>query len=74
MDRIYINRRHGERRIHVEIDEAELADLLEDFEDIGEDDNAYNATKKFLEILAAAGKTFAEGRRSDVAEAETPRT
>lgn len=30
MDRVYMNRRPGEQRIHVEIDASELSDLLTD--------------------------------------------
>jgi hypothetical protein len=74
MDRIYTSHRHGERRIHIEIAENELADLLDDFQDIAVDDNAYDATKKLIEILRAAGAVFAEDRKSDAHEAEISRT
>lgn len=74
MDRIYTNHRHDERRIHIEIDENELADLLEDFQDIADDDNAYAATKRLIELLRESDAVFTEDRKSDAHEAETSRT
>ncbi len=74
MDRIYTNHRHGERRIHIEIADNEIADLLEDFQDIADDDNAYDATKRLIEILRAADAVFAEDRQRDAHEAEISRT
>lgn len=72
MDRIYMNHRRGERRIHIEIDEAEIADLLDDIDPPVLD--AFDSTKKLIEILKAAHDAFAGDRRSDAAEAETSRT
>ncbi|MCX4703903.1 hypothetical protein [Streptomyces sp. NBC_01373] len=72
MDRIYLNHRHGERRIHIEINEHEIADLLDDIDPPVLD--AFDATKKLIEILKVAHDTFAEDRRSDAVEAETSRT
>lgn len=71
MDRIYMNRRHNERRIHIEIDENEIADLLDDIEPCAE---SFDATKALVRILKAAHDAFYEDRRSDAAEAETSRT
>ena len=71
MDRIYMNRRHGERRIHIEIDEAEIADLLDDIEPC---DESFESTKRLVQILKAAHDAFADSRMRDAAEAETSRT
>lgn len=74
MDRIYTNHRHGERRIHIEIAENEIGDLLDDFQDVAGDDNAFDATKKLIEILRGADAVFVEDRQRDAQEAETSRT
>lgn len=71
MDRIYTNHRHGERRIHVEIDENEIADLLDDLAPSGD---AFDATKRLHAILVRAHADFANDRRGDAHEAETSRT
>jgi hypothetical protein len=54
MDRVYLNRRRGERRIHVEIDEAEIGDLL----DRPDSESAH----KLAEILGEARRDFGGGR------------
>ncbi|MFE4867668.1 hypothetical protein [Streptomyces sp. NPDC056682] len=54
MDRIYMNHRHGERRIHVEIEEQEVADLL--------DSRDSEAARRLDEILRTAHRAFAGGR------------
>jgi hypothetical protein len=72
MDRIYTNHRHGERRIHIEITENEIADLLDDLVPL--DHDAFAATEQFVEILVAAHEVFAQDRRNDAVEAETSRT
>ena len=74
MDRIYTNHRHGERRIHIEIAENEIADLLDDLADIGQRPDAFAATKQLVQILKAANDRFGHDRRSDAAEAEVSRT
>lgn len=74
MDRIYTNHRHNERRIHIEINENELADLLDDFQDIPKDDTAFAATKRLIELLRESDAVFTEDRKSDAHEAETSRT
>lgn len=72
MDRIYTNHRHGERRIHIEIDENEIADLLDDFDAYPPD--AFDATKRFIDILRESNAAFDTDRMRDAVEAETSRT
>lgn len=72
MDRIYTNHRHNERRIHIEIAENEIADLLDDIDPPAPD--RFDATQTLIEILRAAHADFAEDHRNDAAEAETSRT
>lgn len=71
MDRIYTNHRHGERRIHIEIDEHEIADLLDDFD--AYPPNAFDATKRFIDILRESHDRFAGSRQRDAHEAEVSR-
>ncbi|MGW5477649.1 hypothetical protein [Streptomyces sp. NPDC004008] len=71
MDRIYTNHRHGERRIHIEIDEHEIADLLDDIEPNPE---SFDSTKQLVQILKAANEAFENDRIRDAAETETSRT
>ncbi|MHA4774737.1 hypothetical protein L1085_009565 [Streptomyces sp. MSC1_001] len=65
MDRIYMNRIEGQRRIHVEIHENEVSDLLDDLKT---DPEPFAATHVFLDVLRVAEETFspvvAEGRRN----------
>lgn len=72
MDRIYTNHRHGERRIHIEIDEAELGDLLDDLAPPAPD--SFAATKRLIELLRESDAVFTEDRKRDAHEAETSRT
>ncbi|MFE7273011.1 hypothetical protein [Streptomyces sp. NPDC057623] len=74
MDRIYTNHRHGERRIHIEIADNEIDDLLEDLQDLAEDDNAYDATKQLIKALHESNGAFALDRRRDAHEAQTSST
>ncbi|MGW0032990.1 hypothetical protein ACWDXD_24635 [Streptomyces sp. NPDC003314] len=64
MERIYMNRIPGQERIHVEISENEISDLLDDLKEIS---GAFAATRQFREILQAAeyaiSPTIAEERR-----------
>jgi hypothetical protein len=53
MDRVYMNRRDGERRIHVEIEEAEITELL--------DSSDSEAGRRLAEILTAARQAFQGG-------------
>ena len=56
MDRIYTNRRPGELRIHLEIADNEIADLLDD---LGTPDfDAFPATREFIDMLRAAHSEF----------------
>ncbi|MFD3535211.1 hypothetical protein [Streptomyces sp. NPDC058664] len=68
MERIYMNRRTGEQRIHVEITSSEVSDLLDDLQANPEH---YDSTSGFLVILHGAEETFspvvAEGRRDRAA-------
>lgn len=57
MDRIYMNRRRGERRIHIEIDATEITDLLKDLAP-AEQDYPHDTTRRLVEILRAADSTF----------------
>ncbi|MFJ2399811.1 hypothetical protein ACIOUE_00805 [Streptomyces xanthochromogenes] len=54
MDRIYMNHRRGERRIHVEIEEQEIAELL--------DSRDGAAARRLDEILRTAQRAFAGGQ------------
>lgn len=56
-ERIYMNRRAGEARIHIELAEHEIADILDDFPKPGTE--AFEATKDLHRILRAANKVFA---------------
>lgn len=71
MDRIYTNHRHDERRIHIEIAEHEIADLLDD---LGPDTDWFATTSQFRQILLDAHKAFANDRRNDAHEADISRT
>lgn len=57
MDRVYMNRRTGEERIHIEIDASEIADVLADLAQ-DEDRFSHDATRRLVQILRAAGRTF----------------
>jgi len=63
VERIYMNRIEGQRRIHIEIDDAEISDLLDDLND---DVEHFAATRQLLQILHGAEEIFAptvnEGR------------
>lgn len=56
-ERIYMNRRPGEERIHVEISAAELPDILNDLAHLPDDVSA--ATLVLHGILASSRLTFA---------------
>lgn len=56
MERMYTNHNTGQRRIHVEIDEAEIADLLDEFRAPASD-----SARKLVEILGAAHRRFQGG-------------
>lgn len=71
MDRIYTNHRHNERRIHIEIAENEIADLLDD---LAPDTAWFAATTQLHQLLLDAHKAFANDRRNDAHETETSRT
>lgn len=55
-ERVYMNRRPGEFRIHVEITDAEIPDLLEDLYESSLGRNP--ATEKLRLILEQAAKAF----------------
>lgn len=57
MDRVYLNRRRGEERIHVEIDASEITALLADLS-LEADRFSHDATRRLVQILHAAGHTF----------------
>jgi hypothetical protein len=59
-ERIYLSRRAGEERIHIELSEADIADILDDWPKL---DDAFEATKDLHRILRAASKVFAGDRR-----------
>ncbi|WP_328902315.1 hypothetical protein OHR86_22505 [Streptomyces sp. NBC_00441] len=54
MDRVYMNRRTGEQRIHVEIDAAEVRELLAKL--MPRDDDG--AVHRLAEILRTADRAF----------------
>ncbi|WP_329203864.1 hypothetical protein [Streptomyces sp. NBC_01435] len=58
MERIYMNRRPAEQRIHVEIEAAEIRDLLADLA-LGEDAYQHGAARQLTEILRTADHAFA---------------
>lgn len=53
-ERIYINRRPGEERIHIEIPANEIADILDDW--LPPDADAFDATKRLHALLMAAAR------------------
>ena len=55
MDRIYMNRIDGEQRIHIEIASNEVSDLLDD---LANDPEHFDATRRLLEILRTAEEIF----------------
>ncbi|WP_329203895.1 hypothetical protein [Streptomyces sp. NBC_01435] len=57
MERIYMNRRPAEQRIHVEIEAAEIRDLLADLA-LGEDTYQHGAARRLTEILRAADRVL----------------
>ncbi|RIH58137.1 hypothetical protein D3C59_37100, partial [Streptomyces sp. SHP22-7] len=63
MDRIYINRRPGEYRIHIEIEASEIPDLLEDLER-DEHSFGWDVSRRLLEILRSSRATFEVDRRT----------
>ncbi|SMF86461.1 hypothetical protein [Streptomyces sp. Amel2xC10] len=68
MDRIYTNHCHGERRIHIEIDENEIEDLLDDLAGV-DAPKAFTSTKDLLRILRESSSAFADDRSRDAQEA-----
>lgn len=74
MDQIYMDRRPGSRRIHVEIDENDVSNLLDDLKDSPDLQDAFAETRRFLEILESAKEEFRRQRREDAYEAEVSRT
>jgi hypothetical protein len=56
MDRIYMNRIPGSERIHIEIADNEVADLLDDLP--AENPEWFEATKKLRAILVQAHADF----------------
>ncbi|WP_367138921.1 MULTISPECIES: hypothetical protein [Streptomyces] len=69
-ERIYMNRIAGQRRVHIEIPENEIADLLDDFTP-GPD--AFEAAKRLHQILQQAAVDFGAARRDDAYETEISR-
>lgn len=62
MDRIYMNRIEGQRRIHIEIDDHEVTNLLDDLKD---DPEHYADTRRLLGILRAAEEVFSPTAAAD---------
>ncbi|OKH91475.1 hypothetical protein [Streptomyces uncialis] len=63
MERMYTNNRPGERRIHVEIGEAEITDLLAEL-----GTPASDTGRQFVEILDVAHRRFGGERREPGAD------
>lgn len=61
MDRIYMNRVPGSERIHIEIAENEVADLLDDLPN--ENPEWFDATKKLRAILVRSSTDFGHTHR-----------
>lgn len=72
MKRTRIDRDPDSRRIHVEVDENDIADLLNDLKPL--DHDAFAATHRLLAILEDAQADFAAERRYTVREAGIDRT
>ncbi|MER6520060.1 hypothetical protein ABT246_24800 [Streptomyces sp. NPDC001553] len=74
MDRIYVNRIDGRPRIHVEIHDNEISDLIDDLKT---DPESFAATHAFLGLLCTAEETLspavAEGRHKQTARQATDR-
>ncbi|MFI8769539.1 hypothetical protein ACIGN6_32170 [Streptomyces sp. NPDC053792] len=66
MERVYLNNLSGERRIHVEIDEMEIAELRAE---LGEPTS--HSVRRLVEILDAAQQRFGHGGRERGTE-QTP--
>ncbi|WP_331719712.1 hypothetical protein [Streptomyces virginiae] len=60
MERVYLNNRIGERRIHIEFDEAEIAELLTE---LGEPTS--HSMRELIEILATAHHRFGRERGTE---------
>ncbi|MFG2298440.1 hypothetical protein [Streptomyces sp. NPDC048603] len=60
MERVYLNNRIGERRIHIELDEAETAELLTE---LGEPTSP--SMRELVEILATAHHRFGRERGTE---------
>ncbi|WP_329424037.1 hypothetical protein [Streptomyces sp. NBC_01268] len=56
MDRVYLNRVAGQRRIHIEMDPTEIADLVDDLAWAVPYDHP--ATDRLVELLLAAHSLF----------------
>jgi hypothetical protein len=56
MERVYINHCVGERRIHIEVSEAEIAELV--------NEQGSPAARRLAEILEGAHRVFRNGRSS----------
>lgn len=65
-----MNRAPGSERIHIEIASNEVADLLDDLE---ENPEWFDATKKLRTILVKANDAFGQARRDNAYEAEGAR-
>lgn len=63
-----MNRIPGSERIHIEIADNEVADLLDDLPT--EDPEWFAATKKLRAILVKANADFEQARRDNAFEAE----
>lgn len=63
MERMYTNNRPGERRIHVEIDEAEITELLAEL-----GTPVFDSGQQLVEILDAAHRRFGGGLPSATAD------
>ena len=57
MDRVYMNHRPNEQRIHIEIEAAEIRELLADLEPNTEAFQ-HGVSHRLTEILRAANRTF----------------
>ena len=69
---IYTDTRPDQHRIHVEIDEGDIADLLDDLRPL--DHDVFGATKDFIALLEDTQAKFRALHLAEAHEAEISRT
>jgi hypothetical protein len=72
MERIYTDTSPGRHRFHLEIDEGEVADLLDDLRPL--DHDVFAATKELVAILEDMEVRFRTFRQAEAHEAQISST